>query len=168
MRGSWLAAALLVVFAATTWAEPSDAKISHLKAEYLENPLGIDILQPRLSWRIEAAPEHRGWQQSAYQILVATSPNLLSQDQGDLWDSTKITSPRSIQIPYGGTTLKSFQVCWWKVRSWDEKGIPTPWSEPASRSMGVLNPSDWRCNWIEFLEPMPGNPLPLRSSSPLK
>ncbi|MHB8735733.1 MAG: glycoside hydrolase family 78 protein, partial [Terriglobales bacterium] len=30
-------------------------RVSHLRCEYADNPLGIDILRPRLSWRLEAA-----------------------------------------------------------------------------------------------------------------
>ena len=36
-----------------------------LRTEYLQNPIGIDVRAPRLSWRIHA--ERRGMLQSAYQ-----------------------------------------------------------------------------------------------------
>ena len=29
------------------------ADVTHLRCEYLVNPLGIDVLKPRLSWKIE-------------------------------------------------------------------------------------------------------------------
>ena len=45
-----------------------------LRCEYLENPLGIDVTEPRLSWRIENIKANvRGQKQTAYQILVAAS-----------------------------------------------------------------------------------------------
>ena len=48
-----------------------------LKCEYLVNPLGIDVRQPRLSWVLEHSK--RGQMQTAYQVQVATSPALLEQ-----------------------------------------------------------------------------------------
>ena len=42
-----------------------------LRCEYLENPLGIDATQPRLSWIVES--NERGQKQTAYQIIVAGS-----------------------------------------------------------------------------------------------
>jgi len=67
-----------------------------LRCEYLVNPLGIDILKPRLSWITES--NQRGWMQSKYQILVASSKEKLKQNNGDLWDSGKVLSGRSIHV----------------------------------------------------------------------
>jgi hypothetical protein len=64
-------------------------EVENLRCEYLENPLGIDVAKPRLSWKLETGdlkPE-RGIKQTAYQVLVASTPELLAKDQGDLWDS---------------------------------------------------------------------------------
>jgi alpha-L-rhamnosidase len=35
-------------------------------------------------------------------VLVASSPDLLAKDQGDLWDSKKVASDQSIQVEYAG------------------------------------------------------------------
>ncbi len=98
-----------------------------LRCEYLTNPLGIDEVAPRLSWIVES-PE-RGERQSAYQILVASSPELLAAGQGDLWDSGKVSSDATAQIVYGGAALTSRQGCYWKVRSWNKDGIVSAWSD---------------------------------------
>ena len=45
-------------------------RVEGLKTEYRQNPIGIDVRSPRLSWRIVA--DRRGTMQSAYQIRVAT------------------------------------------------------------------------------------------------
>jgi len=46
----------------------------HLRCEYLENPLGIDVVKPRLSWQLKASnPIQQGQMQSAYQVLVASN-----------------------------------------------------------------------------------------------
>ncbi len=120
----------------------------NLRCEYLVNPLGIDETQPRLSWITQSAGRAKA--QSAYRILVASDPRLLEKDTGDLWDSGKVMSDKSIQIAYEGTPLKSQMRCYWKVRVWDEDSKPSAWSRPASWTMGLLSPDDWRARWIAF------------------
>jgi alpha-L-rhamnosidase len=135
-----------------------------LRCEYRTNPLGVDAPAPRLSWKLEAAnATARGLGQSAYQVLVASSEALLTGNQGDLWDSGKVTTDRSIQVPYGGKLLSSGQVVWWKVRVWDNDAKPSPWSAPARWSMGLLAASDWKGKWIG-LEGGEGKPQELASA----
>jgi len=93
------------------------AAVENLRCEYLVNPLGIDAAKPRLSWIMTSS--RRGEKQTAYQILVASSPKLLANDKGDLWDSGKVASDESAQIVYAGAPLVSRQSCFWKVRVWD-------------------------------------------------
>ncbi len=93
--------------------EPQD-----LRCEYLVNPLGIDVVEPRLSWTLQSG--QRGQTQTAYRILVASSPKLLDKDTGDLWDSGKVVSDQSNQIAYAGRPLESQMECYWKVRAWDK------------------------------------------------
>ncbi|HZT40993.1 MAG TPA: glycoside hydrolase family 78 protein [Chthonomonadaceae bacterium] len=119
-----------------------------LRCEYRTDPLGIDVAAPRLSWTLEAKP--RGQMQAAYQVLVASSPGTLRHDQGDLWDSGKVASDRSVQIVYGGQPLASRQRVWWKVRVWDQQDHPSDYSAPAWWEMGLLQPADWKAQWIGF------------------
>jgi alpha-L-rhamnosidase len=122
-----------------------------LRCEYRKNPLGIDAVAPRLSWKLESSDASaRGLSQSAYQILVASSEALLARNQGDLWDSGKVNRGNSIQIVYGGTALSSGEAVWWKVRVWENDSKPSVWSEPAQWSMGLLAASDWKGKWIGF------------------
>jgi alpha-L-rhamnosidase len=126
--------------------------IDKLRCEYLENPVGIDIPKPRLSWILVSTL--RGQGQTAYRILVASSREMLAKDAADLWDSGKINSDRSIHIEYDGLPLKSRQECYWKVRVWDKDGKPSEWSRFASWSMGLLNTSDWGgAGWISYFDP---------------
>ncbi len=115
--------------------------VSDTSCEYYENPLGVDVAQPRLSWKLTS--KERGARQTAFQILVASSPQLLAKGRGDLWDSGKLVSEESVHLRYAGATLKSSQHIYWKVRSWDEHDRPSTWSQPATWAMGVLNPADW-------------------------
>jgi alpha-L-rhamnosidase len=124
----------------------NDAELNSLRCEYHNNPLGIDITEPRLSWVSQS--EKRGWKQSAYQILVASSQKALDADRGDLWDSGKVEAQQSIQIPYAGKPLLSHAQCFWKVKVWDQNGAASPWSQTATWSMGLLNETDWQAQWI--------------------
>ena len=122
---------------------------ARLRCESLTDPLGIDARRPRLSWILEpASPEVRGRRQTAYRILVASSPALLEADRGDLWDSGRVASDESVGIAYAGRPLVSGQRCHWKVTIWDGEGVETGWSATASWSMGLLDQADWRGRWI--------------------
>jgi alpha-L-rhamnosidase len=91
--------------------------------------------------------------QTAYQVLVASTPQRLAQDQGDLWDSGRVASDRSIHVVYAGKPLGSHQACYWKVRAWTGAGDPSPWSTSAQWSMGLLTAADWHAKWIGHDEP---------------
>ena len=94
-----------------------------LQCEYRANPLGLDAPQPRLSWLLESS--ERGQRQSAYQVLAATSPDLLSKGKADLWDSGKVPSGESVHVVYGGQPLRAGQRVYWKVRAWDRDDRPS-------------------------------------------
>lgn len=119
----------------------------NLRCEMLVNPQGISTNNPRLSWEIMG--DGRGINQIAYQILVASTPAKLAANVGDLWDSHKITSDRSVQISYAGKPLTSRTACYWKVKVWTNNG-ESIWSQPASFSIGLLNPADWKAKWIGY------------------
>ncbi len=122
---------------------------ANLRCEYLHNPLGIDIVDPRLSWILESTdPGARGQVQKAYQILVASSEARLLSNEGDLWDTGKVESDQSIQLAYRGKPLISRERVWWKVRVWDDAGRVSAWSDPAFWSMGLLKAGDWQGKWI--------------------
>jgi alpha-L-rhamnosidase len=153
----------------------SDVVPMHLRCEYREDPLGIDSRVPRLSWKLETRSTSastsakatadlkatadknlkletgiRGIKQRAYQVLVASSEELLKKDKGDLWDSGKVASDQSIQVEYAGKPLGSGQHCYWKVRVWlASRSLGEGWSQPAFWSMGLLTPEDWIAKWVK-------------------
>ncbi len=114
------------------------------------DPLGMDDPRPVFSWQL-ASPE-RAQVQTAYRLLVASSPDLLDRDQGDVWDSGQVQSDQSVQVRYAGRSLASRQRCCWKVKAWDRDGIEGPWSDGAWFEMGLLRPEDWRGQWIAHPE----------------
>jgi alpha-L-rhamnosidase len=121
-----------------------------LRCEYRSDPLGIDARSPRLSWVLEA--EKRGQRQTAYQILVAANEEDLETKENLLWDSGKVSSEESVNVPYEGAELRSRLRCAWKVRVWDRLDNPSPYSEPAAWEMGLLERSDWIGKWISLGE----------------
>jgi alpha-L-rhamnosidase len=139
---------------------------TRLRCEYRENPAGIGETAPRLGWGLEAAADARGVRQTAYRILVASTPELLAAGRGDLWDTGKVASDATQQIVYAGKPLGSRQQCWWQVRVWDEAGRESAWSAPARWSMGLLPPASqsspdgsalasWQAQWIGLDTPAP-------------
>ena len=124
---------------------------AELRCEYRGNPLGIDVTAPRLSWIVKS--DERGQKQTAYQVLVASDEAALQRDEGNLWDSGQVQSDETTAIVYSGKPLSSDERCYWKVRVWDRGGKPSAWSEPAFWSMGLLQPSDWKADWIGYDKP---------------
>ncbi len=145
---------LCVVLSCLSISSPAaeDAvQVDRLRCEYLASPVGIDVLEPRLSWQI--VDRRRGARQTAYQVLVASSETNLAADQGDLWDSGRVESDQSVHVVYAGKPLKSHQQCHWKVRIWDQEGKVAPWSKPARWSMGILTLSEWQAQWLRYTKP---------------
>ena len=116
------------------------------RIEYKTNPLGIDVAAPRFSW--ELMSNRRGQKQNAYEILVASNPDALRGNRGDIWDSGKVASDKSAQIDYAGPALRSAQRCFWKVHVWDGDGKDAGYSPVASYEMGLLLPTDWKAQWV--------------------
>jgi hypothetical protein len=68
--------------------------------------------------------------QSAYRILVSSNLEMLGKNRGDVWDSGKTVSSSSINVPYQGKALSPNQTCFWKVKTWTQKGGASSWSRP--------------------------------------
>lgn len=131
--------------AGTVLAQP--IAVENLRCEMLANPQGIDVTLPRLSWTIKAT--QRNVVQTAYEVIVASTPQKLAAGQGDIWSSGKVNSDRSVLVPYGGKTLTSRLACYWKVKVYTNKGT-ADWSAPAQWTMGLLQPADWKAKWIGY------------------
>lgn len=137
-----------------------------LTCEFLVNPLAVDAEQPRLSWINIAAPGERGQHQTAYEIQVASSQQLLEEDQPDVWDSQKVKSDQSFLVNYAGDNLQSTNTYWWRVKVWNAQNVASEWSEPAYWGMGFLDESEWNAKWIgapwQGEEPLP-DPVRIRA-----
>ncbi|MCS6858800.1 MAG: glycoside hydrolase family 78 protein [Abditibacteriales bacterium] len=113
-----------------------------LRVENLVNPLGIGDLTPQFSW----LPQ--GDVQTAYQILVASSVKNLKEGKADKWDSGRVRSDRVAFVVYEGKPLRSREICYWKVRTWNGNGEASGWSKVARFEMGLLSNDDWNVAWI--------------------
>ncbi len=127
--------------------------LTDLRVENLVAPMGIDVQTPRLSWKINSL--EKNVVQKSYRILVASTPEKLTEDKGDLWDSGVVESDSSVWVSYKGNPLKSNQRAYWKVRVQTSVG-ETVWSESSSWSMGLLIENHWGGRWIGLDAALPG------------
>lgn len=136
-----LAAAGRSVFASSTLAPPSQLTCDRQPAA-----LAVQSSHPRLGWALSAlSPGVRGVRQSAYRVVVSSSAALLASGKGDLWDSGRVASDGTLDVPYAGQRISSGQRVFWKVEVWDGSSSPSGWSAPASFT---LAPPGWTAHWI--------------------
>lgn len=101
-------------------------KAIRIRCEYLYNPIGIDISNPRIMWNCEG-----GVTQTAYQIKT------------DSWDSGKIeSSSMRHTMPF---EFKSGQRVEFQIKLWDENDQEGEWSEISFFEFGI---NDWKAKWI--------------------
>ena len=135
---------LFVFFAMSASAQ---IQVSALRTELMLNPIGIANTNPRFSWELNS--KERNVQQVAYEILVASSIEKLNANQADIWNSGKVNANQSIQIVFAGKKLISREQCYWKLKSYTNKGASN-WSAMAQFSMGLLQSTDWTAKWIGY------------------
>ena len=133
-------------------AGPATPSVSGLRVNGLVDPLGIGAATPRLSWLVDAG--RRGVLQRGYQIRVASTADRLGDP--DVWDSGRVDSPQSVEVRYAGPPLESRTTYHWAVRVWDDQGVASGWSTPATFETGLLDAGEWSGDWIGA----PGRTLP--------
>lgn len=148
----------VAVAAGTARMAPADAAPStgvtavRLTTEHATDPLGIDTARPRLSWQLDSAATNE--LQTAYQVVVAPDAQHAGAGHGSLWDSGRVASGQSVDVPYGGPALRSGTRYYWSVRVWDSHGQVSAWSQPAWWEMGLLTSGDWGgAQWIGQASP---------------
>src|ERR1700744_4198778 len=142
---------VLSAFAASVFASiAANALPVHLRTEHMANPLGIDVAKPVFEWQSDAITPN--WMQSAYEVTVAADVASLQNARTAIWDSGRIAGSDSINIVYGGPALQSQQRYFWRVKTWDSKGVSSV-SAVAWFETGLLAPSDWKAQWIRRDDP---------------
>lgn len=157
---SFLLTILVILVVASCSYPGSGPNVGELQCEGQVDPLGIVRKQPLLQWKM--IDSRRGASQTAYQVLVASTPEGAVEGKADLWDSGIVKSDQSVFIPYQGKPLTTGQTCYWKLRIWDQEGKVSDWSETASWEMGLLSSSDWKASWIARSKEKPGRSALMR------
>lgn len=145
MKKTALLLLIALIFGWTGCTSDSTVEVKNLRLEMKENPLGINVTQPRFSWQI--ASGQPSLVQVSYQIQVAATPEQLQSGDGLLWDSGVVRSDESVLVPYAGKALESGKPYYWRVKLGTNQG-ETPWSETGSWSMALLDHSEWKATWI--------------------
>ncbi len=129
--------------------EKNTFELSDIRTEYQKDPLGIDCMEPRFSWKLRAVSGSRDIVQTAYRVLVGTR-----QGADDMWDSGRQESCCSTGVSYAGETLKPCTRYHVTVTVWASGHIPGKDADSAS------NESKWSSEsraegWFEtgFLNP---------------
>lgn len=120
-------------------------RATECKVNNLDTPMGIDTT-PRFSWVNKSKTIGRA--QSAYQIIVSSTRELAEAHTGDLWDTGKVQSDASFDIPYAGQTFVSRMDCYWSVRVWDEEDTASDWTQVNRFGIGILDQREWMAKWI--------------------
>ncbi len=143
---------LLAVFVTALPIEAAsvDTRPVGLKCDSMVEPLGIDTVNPLLSWRLQ--DKSWGAKQTAYQIMVSSKPNATAHEKADVWDSGRIASEQSIDVPYAGPRLEAEKRYYWRVRVWDKNGKAYPTSATNWWETGLMK-TGWTGKWIGYETP---------------
>jgi len=117
-----------------------------LLCEHAKTPLGVDIPQPRFSFRIPAATPPT-WSFIAYQLLV------IDEDGSVIWDTGTCNDARTVQVVYAGKPLRPFSWYRWRVRLMGRKDEWEPWSPESRFETALLCARDLQAKWISAPDP---------------
>jgi alpha-L-rhamnosidase len=144
------AAIALFVFALRGMSSAETSKPTQLECDALVTPLGVDDKQPLLSWLLH--DDGFGAKQTAYQIQIASKPDLLLADKPDVWDSGRVESEESVHVPYAGSALQPMTRYFWRVKTWDKDRNSYPPSDVTWWETGLIEESNWHAQWIGYEE----------------
>ena len=109
---------ILVVLVNVGYLE-AKVTVTNLRTERLENPMSLDTPTPRFGWQIES--DKQDVMQTAYHIIVASTPEKAERCEGDLWDAN-VKSSQSQWVRYEGQQLRSNTRGYWRVSIETNKG----------------------------------------------
>jgi len=143
---------LLILILITSGCTKKQPAPSGLMVELLRAPEQAVITDsiPEFGWIFPA----EGIYQKACQVLVASSPEILQKNAGDMWDSGKQETDNSINFSYSGKKLQPEQAYFWKVKVWGENNFESDFSEIQQFNTGNFerDPNQFTdySNWIEL------------------
>jgi alpha-L-rhamnosidase len=104
---------------------------TNLRAEHLDQPLGLGEPTPRISWQL---PDGTAVQQ-AYELRL------------DDRETIRVETGDCVLVPWPGRPLTSGECRSLRVRVWTDHG-PSDWSESLTVEAGLLSTADWRAAWV--------------------
>jgi alpha-L-rhamnosidase len=112
------------------------------------NPLGVSTQNLHFGWELSST--QNGQSQTAYQIVVSTSPDKLKAGNY-IWNSSAVKTSESVLVPYKGSTLLPGTVYYWQVKVWDKNKQVSTWSKVSSFCTGLETAADWKnARWIGY------------------
>ncbi|GAE93239.1 alfa-L-rhamnosidase [Gracilibacillus boraciitolerans JCM 21714] len=129
-------------------------QVKDLRTEYRENPIGIDVIAPRISWKLTS--DQRNVRQASYQIQVANNDIF----RNILWDSGEVKTEDSNFIALKEVTLESRIRYYFRMKVSDNHSNYSDWSEVSYFEMGLLDKEDWVADWIAAPRQWNGEPAP--------
>jgi hypothetical protein len=137
-----LAVMLLAVFACK---QQSTFSIVSTTVDNMEDATGVNPESFFFSWKMQSSEQ--AVKQTAYQIQVSKSTDF--SDENLLWDSGIIQDEKSILVEFKGTKPEPGQRYFWKVKSTDNKGNESDWSEVNEFTTGLFSEKEWEgAKWI--------------------
>lgn len=135
---------MMLLNLSTSIAQPTTTvKLTGLRTEYLENPIGIDAAKPRFTWTIEAGAS--GSIPPEIRIVVASDSVDLSSGRNLLWQK-QLKVSQSLAV-YEGKPLSPFTPYFWRVFMTDLNGRVT--ISPIARfETGMMGMHNWKGAWI--------------------
>lgn len=117
-------------------SDESTAAPENLHVEMIRNPSGLTLkdTRPEFGWQVPQGIDF----QSAYQVLVSSSPEKSYQNIGDIWNSGKVQGKESFDIAYKGPALQENKTYYWKVRIWDGDNRTGRYSQAQSFQVATL------------------------------
>ncbi len=127
-----------------TYAQ-SPASTTHLRTEYLIDPIGLDNPNPRFTWQMHDI--RNGAKQTAYRIIVNTDSVALTNGIAVQWNSGWLAQNTSLKT-YSGQTLKPFTKYYWRIDIADQNHVKSSKFKIASFEMGMMKGENWQGSWI--------------------
>lgn len=124
-------------------------KVTVATCENRQSPLGVSTSSFHFGWELASALNADS--QTAYQVVIATTRAQLAANDFDTWNSGRLVSDKSAMVSYWGKKLKPGTAYFWKVKVWNKKGAPSPWSSSNSFCTGLDDLKDWKnARWIGY------------------
>ncbi|MBT29362.1 MAG: acetylglucosamine-6-sulfatase [Thalassobius sp.] len=116
--------------------DPFSGVPDSLSVELIRDPshngVAIKDTKPEYSWIVP----NEAVNQVAYQLLVASSQEKIDNNQGDIWNTKRVSSAQTVGIEHDGEKLEAGKQYFWKVRIWDNQNRTSAYSESQSFTMG--------------------------------